>query len=225
MHFKLTRTIENTEPIPSKANMEFHCGFRRMQVQPIFSLETNPGSPNEKLKFLRFMRSDVSAIATVICPIIFAPCKVLCFTESSLKSSSPDIIAATGVVMPPNPLKVILKRIILTGYPLKCHKKKGVIRYMFFEPKDIKYFKPVELFTKNGLKGHIRSSLGTHGLMKCTFNDHLKQNDVVCMPLYRRVFPPWFERTWDPRAEVKAKKETYDAEQDKGAEKKEQMSD
>lgn len=96
---------------------------------------------------------------------------------------------------------------------------------MFFEPKDIKYFKPVELFTKNGLKGHIRSSLGTHGLMKCTFNDHLKQNDVVCMPLYRRVFPPWFERTWDPRAEVKGKKETYDAEHEKGIDKKEQMSD
>ena len=32
MHFKLTRTIENTEAIPSKSNMEFHCGFRRMHV-------------------------------------------------------------------------------------------------------------------------------------------------------------------------------------------------
>jgi len=30
MHFKLKRTIENTEPIPSKTRMEFHCGFRRM---------------------------------------------------------------------------------------------------------------------------------------------------------------------------------------------------
>ena len=107
--------------------------------------------------------------------------------------------------MPPNPLKVILKRIMLTGYPLKCHKKKGVIRYMFFEPKDIKYFKPVELTTKNGLKGHIRASLGTHGLMKCTFNDFLKQNDVICMPLYRRVFPTWFEKSWDPRAIIPIK--------------------
>lgn len=92
------------------------------------------------------------AVATAICPIIFSPCKVLCFTEKSLQSGSVDITVATGVVMPPNPLKVILKRIILTGYPLKCHKKKAVVRYMFFEPKDIKYFKPVELYTKNGLK-------------------------------------------------------------------------
>ena len=147
---------------------------------------------------MRFLRDDVSAVATAICPIVFAPGKVLCFTQTSLKSGSVDIIAATGSVMPPNPLKVILKRIILTGYPLKCHKKKAVVRYMFFEPKDIKYFRPVEIYTKNGLKGHIKTSLGTHGLMKCTFNDFIKQNDVICMPLYKRVFPGWHEASWDP---------------------------
>ena len=84
-------------------------------------------------------------IATVYAPIVFAPCKVLCFTEESLKSPQPDSVVATGIVLPPNPMKVILKRIILTGYPLRVHKKKATVRYMFFNPKDIKYFKPVEL--------------------------------------------------------------------------------
>lgn len=132
--------------------------------------------------------------------------------------------------MPPNPLKVILKRIILTGYPLKCHKKKCVGRWMFFEPKDIKYFRPVQLFTKNGLQGHITASLGTHGLMKCTFNDWIKHNDVICMPLYRRVFPSWFEHGWNPKATIEAKKrknETYDADEESKEETKEEtrMSD
>jgi len=152
MHFKLNRTTENKEPIPSKTRMELHCGFRRMTVQPVLSAETNPGSASEKLKYMRFMRFDSPCVATAICPIVFAPCKVLCFTENSINSQSVDIIAATGTVMPPNPLKIILKRIILTGYPLKCHKKKCVSRFMFFEPKDIKYFRPVEIYTKNGLK-------------------------------------------------------------------------
>ena len=67
---------------------------------------------------------------------------------------------------------------------------------MFFNSKDVKYFKPVEVFTKFGLRGHIKESLGTHGLMKCYFNDYIKSNDTVCMPLYRRVFPKWFEPTW-----------------------------
>lgn len=58
MHFKLSRTLENKEPIPSKLLMEFHCGFRRMTLQPVLSAETNPGASSEKLKYLRFMRDD-----------------------------------------------------------------------------------------------------------------------------------------------------------------------
>jgi pre-rRNA-processing protein TSR1 len=107
-------------------------------------------------------------------------------------------IVATGIAMNPDPLKIILKRIILTGYPLKCHKKRATVRYMFFNPDDIKYFRPVELYTQSGLRGHIKDSLGTHGLMKCHFNDHIKHSDVICMPLYRRVYPKWFESTWNP---------------------------
>ena len=221
MHFKLNRTTENVEPIPSKTRMEFHCGFRRMTLMPVLSAETNPGAATEKLKYLRFMRSDMPAIATAICPIVFSPCKVLCFTENSIKSDSVDIVAATGVALPPNPLKIILKRIILTGYPLKVHKKKCTARWMFFDPKDIKYFKPVQIQSKNGLTGHITASLGTHGLMKCTFNDWVKHNDTIMMPLYRRVFPNWFERSWNPRAALEPKKrkhETFDAEEEESKE-------
>lgn len=47
---------------------------------------------------------------------------------------------------------MILKRIVLTGYPFKINKRKAVIRLMFYNPDDVKYFKPVELATKLGLK-------------------------------------------------------------------------
>lgn len=220
MHFKIKRTTENKDIIPSKIPMEFHCGFRRFQSQPIFAQETNPGAATEKYKYLRFLRDDDSAaIASVYAPIVYNPCKILCFTEKSLKSEGVDSVVATGVAMTPNPLRVILKRIILTGYPLRVHKKKATVRYMFFNPSDIKYFKPVELYTKEGLKGHIKQSLGTHGLMKCVFNDFIKHSDVVCMPLYRRVFPVWHPRTWDPHAPlVEKKSKTLDfAEEDKTA--------
>jgi hypothetical protein len=48
--------------------------------------------------------------------------------------------------------------------------------------------------------------------MKCSFNDFIKQNDIICMPLYRRVFPPFYEKTWNPLAKepVKAKQERFD---------------
>ena len=46
--------------------------------------------------------------------------------------------------------------------------------------------------------------------MKCHFNDFIKHSDVVCMPLYRRVYPKWYEKTWNPLA-VEPKPFTVDA--------------
>eukprot|EP00923_Selenidium_pygospionis_P002410 GHVN01003727.1.p1 GENE.GHVN01003727.1~~GHVN01003727.1.p1 ORF type:complete len:900 (+),score=164.61 GHVN01003727.1:69-2768(+) len=105
-------------------------------------------------------------------------------------------LAAWGSTIGSDPNRLIIKRVLLTGYPYRIHKSKAVIRFMFFNPKDIRYFKPVELHTKLGLRGHIKESLGTHGYMKCVFNDRLQPHDTVCMALYKRVFPKWYPLAW-----------------------------
>lgn len=178
MHFKISRTLENTEIVPSKSLMEFSCGFRRMDVRPTFSMELNASGKNDKLKFMRFLRKDMYVVASAYCPITYPGSNLICFTKRPGEPVSMDMvtggIVASGISLNPDPLKIILKRIILTGYPLRCHKKKATVRYMFFDPKDIKYFRPVELYTANGLRGRIKDSLGTHGLMKCHFNDFIK---------------------------------------------------
>jgi hypothetical protein len=56
---------------------------------------------------------------------------------------------------------------------------------------DIEWFKPVELYTHNGRHGRIKQALGTHGHIKCTFDQPLKVQDTVLMNLYKRVFPKW----------------------------------
>jgi len=52
--------------------------------------------------------------------------------------------------------------------------------------------------------------------MKCSFNDFIKPNDVVCMPLYKREFPPHYEKAWNPNAveAIKAKDQRFDAEEE-----------
>lgn len=109
---------------------------------------------------------------------------------------SGDQLAATGAVLGFDTRRVIVKRILLTGYPLKIHKRKSVIRFMFYDPKDVGYFQPIELFTKNGLRGHIKESVGTHGNMKCIFSDRIQHSDVVCLPLYKRVYPVFDPTLW-----------------------------
>lgn len=205
MHFKLKRTLENQEIVPSKSTMEFSCGFRRLVIRPTFSAELTCTSKTDKVRYMRFLRKDVNVIASAYCPFVMQPCKIITFTKRENQSVDLNVVAS-GIALPPDPLKIILKRIVLTGYPLRVHKKRATIRYMFFDPKDVKYFKPVEIYTQQGLRGHIKDSLGTHGLLKAHFNDFIKQSDVACMPLYRRIFPQWYEKTWNPSAAEPLKK-------------------
>lgn len=102
-------------------------------------------------------------------------------------------LVATGSVEDCNPDRVVLKRVVLTGYPVKVHKKKAAVRYMFFNPEDVKWFSPLEVWTKHGRRGRIKESLGTHGAMKCVFDSPVQQHDSVCLALYKRVFPKWPE--------------------------------
>jgi hypothetical protein len=62
------------------------------------------------------------------------------------------VLMASGDVQKCDTFQVIMKRKILTGYPYKINKRKAVVRLMFFNPNDIRYFKPVDINTKLGLR-------------------------------------------------------------------------
>jgi len=74
-------------------------------------------------------------------------------------------ICGTGLTLEANYRNIILKKIILTGYPVKFKKKKVIVRYMFLNPNEINYFKPIQLTTKKNLRGNSTESVGTYGYM------------------------------------------------------------
>ena len=98
-------------------------------------------------------------------------------------------LVLSGSVREADPHRIILKRVIITGVPYKTHKAKAVVRQMFFNADDVIWFKPLELWTKYGMRGKIKDSVGTHGNMKCVFNGVIQQRDTICASLYKRVFP------------------------------------
>lgn len=65
-------------------------------------------------------------------------------------------LAAAGSLRSTDPDRVVLKKVVLTGFPVKVHKKKAVIRWMFHNPEDVRWFRPLDLFTKYGRRGRIK---------------------------------------------------------------------
>ncbi|CAJ0606670.1 unnamed protein product [Cylicocyclus nassatus] len=176
-------------PITNKQKLIFNVGFRKFEACPVFSQHSN----GNKFKMERFLPANTSCVATVFAPITFPPASVLVFRE---RKGGKEELVAVGSLLDINPDRVILKRIVLSGHPFKINKRSVVCRYMFFNREDIEWFKPVELYTPSGRRGHIKEALGTHGHMKCRFDQQLNANDSIMMSLYKRVFPRW---TYNPR--------------------------
>ncbi|CAG6001285.1 unnamed protein product [Menidia menidia] len=188
MHVLVRRHPSNTEPIKSKEELVFHCGFRRFRASPIFSQHTAA----DKHKMERFLQLDAPTVVSIYAPITFPPSGVLLFKQ---RNDGIQDLVATGNLLSCDPQRVVLKRIVLSGHPFKINRRSAVVRYMFFNRDDIMWFKPVELRTKWGRRGHIKEALGTHGHMKCVFDNQLRSQDTVLMNLYKRVYPRW---TYDP---------------------------
>jgi pre-rRNA-processing protein TSR1 len=204
LQFSMSKSMTTwTEPIRSKESFIAICGYRIYEISPLFSEPISSDSKKSSLsKYLRYLHfgtgKDTAAqtvLGTAYGHVQFGSPPILLFKtsgNSTFPVNEQDIhLAMTGVLRDMNPSHCIIKRAVLAGHPFKIHKKSAVVRFMFFSPDDVKHFKKIPLYTKNGKQGQIISSLGTHGYMKCAFNKQLQQQELVCMSLYRRVFPKW----------------------------------
>eukprot|EP00268_Persea_americana_P033412 TRINITY_DN33098_c0_g1_i1.p1 TRINITY_DN33098_c0_g1~~TRINITY_DN33098_c0_g1_i1.p1 ORF type:complete len:798 (+),score=166.58 TRINITY_DN33098_c0_g1_i1:113-2506(+) len=187
LHFSIKKHDSYDAPIKSKETLVFHVGFRQFIARPVFSSDS---LNSEKHKMERFLHAGRFSIASVYAPISFPPLPLIALKNGHGEATSPAI-AAVGSLRSIDPDRIILKKIILTGYPQRVSKLKATVRFMFHNPEDVRWFKPVEVWTKCGRRGRIKEPVGTHGAMKCLFNSVVQQHDTVCMSLYKRAYPKW----------------------------------
>ncbi|XP_073116809.1 uncharacterized protein [Elaeis guineensis] len=188
LHFSIKKHDSYEAPIKSKEMFIFHVGFRQFFARPLFSSD-NINSDKHKME--RFLHPGRFSIASVYAPICFPPLPLIVL--KNMHGEAPSI-AATGSLRSVDPDRIILKKIILTGYPQRVSKLKATVRFMFHNPDDVRWFKPVDVWTKCGRRGSIKEPVGTHGAMKCVFNSVIQQHDTVCMSLYKRAYPKWPEQ-------------------------------
>lgn len=191
VNYTVLRTTEYKDPIKSKDPLIIQTGFRRYRIHPIFSQNAKKAkNSNGVYKLERFLPHSESSVMTFYGPTTFSTTPALIFKESSANSQELSLVAL-GTFKDTDPTRIIAKRIVLSGHPFKVNKRSAVVRYMFFNPADINWFKPIQLRTKFGRVGHIRDTIGTHGYMKCIFDGPMKQHDTVLLSLYKRIFPKW----------------------------------
>lgn len=196
LHFVVRQDSSFTETLKSKSELIFQVGFRRFSASAIFSTH----KPGDKQLMLRYFPQDDIAVMSVFGPVTFGPCPVVVFKEDSFGSDLQ--VVAKGSLLSVHPDRLIIKRVILRGHQFKMGKRKGVVRFMFFNREDIEYFKKVELRTKLNRRGRILEPLGTHGHMKCFFNGHPKSQDIVFMHLYKRVYAKWTYKEENPSQQL-----------------------
>jgi len=199
LHMALSQTAgcdatDGALAVKSKDVLTFRCGWRTWQARPVFS-QNNLNC--DKHKFERFLPTGGAFFAaSVFGPVTYTPCPVLVFREASSSAASDHPthrrqMVAVGSMLGADADRIVVKRVILTGYPVRVHKRHATVKYMFYDPEDVKWFKPAGLYTKHGLQGNIVQSVGEHGTMKCLFNAPIKQHDTVCLPLYKRIYPKY----------------------------------
>ena len=155
LHAKVRRNPyyrANDSTIESNQHFFISMGFRRIVVRPIFS-RIIQGS--EKTKYTKNIKEDYESY--FFCSFYyynyFPPAPVQIYRVNQFNFADKETTPIMyGELTKCDPLHIILERIILTGYPFKIYKRRSTIRFMFFNPKDVKYFKPVEVRTKMGLK-------------------------------------------------------------------------
>ncbi|KAJ3693976.1 hypothetical protein LUZ60_009456 [Juncus effusus] len=191
LHFSVKKNESYEEPIKSKESLIFNVGFRQFTARPVFSTD---GMNSDKHKMERFLHPGRFCLASVYAPISFLSLPLIIFKK---RDGEPPRVAAAGSLKSVDPYRIILKKIVLTGYPQRVSKLKAIVRYMFHHPDDVRWFKAIDVWTKHGRHGRIKEPVGTHGAMKCLFDSVIQQHDTVCMSLYKRAYPKWPENLYN----------------------------
>ena len=182
----------STAIVRNKETVLMIYGFRRLEVSPVYS----DASHGHNLHLMnRIMPTDCSCTASVLAPIAYPPTSVLFFKAKDSSNYNCVSLVASGSLESVKASRKILKRITFIGYPFKINRRTCTVRFMFFNPADVNWFRPIELITSRQFRrGHIKESLGTHGYMKCIFDNQIQQNEQIAMHLYKRIYPKWLTR-------------------------------
>ncbi|XP_034937302.1 ribosome biogenesis protein BMS1 homolog [Chelonus insularis] len=163
-------------------------GWRRFQTLPIFSkLEDNM-----RHRMLKYTPEHVACMGHFWGPITPPGTGILAIQD--IATRTPGFrIAATGSVVELDKSTRIVKKLKLTGVPMKIYKKTAFIKDMFNSKLEVAKFEGAKIKTVSGIRGQIKKANSKpEGSFRATFEDKILLSDIVFCRTWYKVDVPKF---------------------------------
>ena len=160
-------------------------GWRRFQTQLIYSISDS----RTRNRMLKYTPEHLHCFGTFWGPLI-PPNTGFC-AFNTLSPSAPYFrVAATGVVLSLDATTTIVKKLKLTGTPLKIYKNTAFIQNMFHTSLEIAKFESASIRTVSGIRGQIKRALAKpEGAFRATFEDKILMSDIVFLRAWYPIKP------------------------------------
>ncbi|XP_076753428.1 ribosome biogenesis protein BMS1 homolog [Xylocopa sonorina] len=174
--------------LKSKDPLILSVGWRRFQTLPIFSkLEDNLRN-----RMLKYTPEHVACMAHFWGPITPQGTGVLAVQDVATRVPG-FRIAATGSIVEMDKSTQIMKKLKLTGVPMKIYKKTAFIKDMFNTALEVAKFEGAKIKTVSGIRGQIKKAVSKPaGCFRATFEDKILLSDIVFCRTWYKVDVPKF---------------------------------
>ena len=173
------RILKNRDPLM------ISLGWRRFQTIPVYSVQDH----NFRQRMLKYTPEHLHCTATFWGPITPQSTGFLALQHQ--KSASDFRIAATGVILDLDKSATIVKKLKLTGSPLKIFKKTAFIKDMFTTALEVAKFEGAMIRTVSGIRGVVKKAIkAPAGAFRATFEDKILLSDIVFTRTWFRVDIP-----------------------------------
>lgn len=166
----------------------FCLGWRRFQTLPVYSISDS----RVRNRMLKYTPEHMHCFGTFYGPLIAPNTGFSCY--QSFSATNPSFrVAATGVVLSVDESTTIVKKLKLTGTPVKIFKNTAFIKDMFNTSLEIAKFEGASIKTVSGIRGQIKRALAKpEGHFRATFEDKVLMSDIVFLRAWYPVRPHRF---------------------------------
>ncbi|XP_017882158.1 ribosome biogenesis protein BMS1 homolog [Ceratina calcarata] len=174
--------------LKSRDPLILSVGWRRFQTLPIFAkLEDNLRN-----RMLKYTPEHVACMTHFWGPITPQGTGVLAVQDVATRTPG-FRIAATGSIVEMDKSTQVMKKLKLTGVPLKIYKKTAFIKDMFNSALEVAKFEGAKIKTVSGIRGQIKKAVSKpEGSFRATFEDKILLSDIVFCRTWYKVDVPKF---------------------------------